>query len=205
MMKELEVYEPADDTAVDYFEFANVHETGHAVDDRLGFMNARLGQAAFGGWLNHGSNLTTIAKPVAAHYAKANKVGDQTGVLEQFVLDTMSGSSPEIPLVDPDKQVGVNVACETIRTEWYPNAEEAASPWWSQSKCDKITMDDGRIYQQAYSSTWVSYPAAERKKGITGYQFRAPGEWFAELFAAYHNEKLKSGHPARKWLSSLQL
>jgi hypothetical protein len=30
-------------------------------------------------------------------------------------------------------------------------------------------------------------------------------EPFAELFAAYHNEKLKPGHPARKWLSSLQL
>lgn len=205
LMKELEVFEPADDTEVDYFEFANVHETGHGVDDRLGFMSARLGQAAFGGWLNHGSNLAAVAKPVAEHYAKANKVGDQASALEQFALDTMSGASPEIPLVDPAKQISVNIACEAIRTEWYPNANEAGTPWWSQSKCDKITMDDGRIYQQAYATTWVSYPAVERKKGITGYQFRAPGEWFAELWAAYHHEKLKPGHPARKWLSSLQL
>jgi|SRR5579862_139767 len=203
--KELEVYEPASGGALDYFEFANVHETGHGVDDRLGFMVARLGNPAFGGWQNHGSKLSDVAKPVAEHFAKLNKVGDAAGAIEQFVADTMAGGSPEVPVVDPDKQPGVNAACQAIKTDWYPNANEAASPWWSQSKCDKITMDDGRIYQQAYATTWVSYVAAERKKGITGYQFRAPGEWFAELFAAYHNEKLKPGHPARKWLSSLQL
>jgi hypothetical protein len=203
--KELEVYEPATGGALDYFEFANVHETGHGVDDRLGFMNARLGQAAFGGWLNHGSNVAAVAQPVASHYAKANGVADQAGSIEPYARDMILGGSPAIPVVDPEKQPGVNAACEAIRTEWYPNANEGGTPWWSQSKCDKITMDDGRIYQQAYANTWVSYPAAERKKGVTGYQFRAPGEWFAELFAAYHNGKLKSGHPARKWLSSLQL
>ena len=203
--KELEVYEPASGGKIDYFEFANVHETGHGVDDRLGFMAARMGNLTFGGWQNHGSKLADVAKPVAEHFAKLNKVGDAAGVIQQFAADTMSGGSPEIPVVDPEKQPGVNAACTAIKTDWYPNANEAASPWWSQSKCDKITMDDGRIYQQAYATTWVSYPAAERKKGITGYQFRAPGEWFAELFAAYHNEKLKPGHPARKWLSSLQL
>jgi hypothetical protein len=40
-----------------------------------------------------------------------------------------------------------------------------------------------------------------RKRGIHGYQFRAPGEWFAELYAAYYMGMLKPEHPAVKdWL-----
>jgi hypothetical protein len=203
--KALEVFRPANDTPVDFFEFANVHESGHSVDDRMGFMTSRLGNSAFCSWQLHGGDFGAVAGPVAAHYAKLAKVADTAGALQQFVIDTMTGGSPEIPVVDPDKQAGVNEACGKIKTEWFPNANFSANPWWSQGKCDKITMDDGRIYQESYSGRWSSYPAAERAKGITGYQFRAPGEWFAELFSAYHHEKLKPGHPARKWLSSLQL
>lgn len=203
--KDLEVYEPADDKELDYFEFANVHESGHAVDDRLNFMASRLGNPAFGNWLNHGGNFAEVAEPVAKHYAKLCKVADQAQALQTFVSDTIVGNKPEVPTVDPDKQAGVTEACAKITTEWYPRANVKGTPWYNQGKCDMITMDDGRIYHESYAGRWVSYPAAERKKGMTGYQFRAPGEWFAELFAAYHNEKLKPGHPARKWLSSLQL
>ena len=49
----------------------------------------------------------------------------------------------------------------------------------------------------------MSYDLGERGKGITGYQFRAPGEWFAEIYAAYHSGKLKDGHPAAGWLKDL--
>jgi hypothetical protein len=40
---------------------------------------------------------------------------------------------------------------------------------------------------------------------MTGYQFRAPGEWFAELYAAYRMDKLQSSHPAVGWLSKLKV
>jgi hypothetical protein len=49
----------------------------------------------------------------------------------------------------------------------------------------------------------VSYDAAARKQGLTGYQFRAPGEWFAELYAAYKAKMLKPSHPAVAWLKKL--
>jgi hypothetical protein len=191
-------FAPANEDDVDYFDFANVHETGHAVDDRMGFMKGRANNPAFGGWIVHGSDIETIAKQVAAKYG-----GSNAGILEQYVQDLMIGAKVEPPAVGPREQIAVNAACELIN-EWFDIATKT-SPWWNHGDSTKIALNDGRVYHEAYKSTWVSYPLSERSKGITGYQFRAPGEWFAELYAAYHLDKLKPGHPARKWLSSLSL
>jgi hypothetical protein len=92
-------------------------------------------------------------------------------------------------------------ACAAIR-DWYAIATNE-NVWNSQGDSEKIKMEDGRIYQMAYTNSWVSYPASERAKGLTGYQFRSPAEWFAELYAGYLSGKLKPSHPARKWLAAL--
>ena len=52
--------------------------------------------------------------------------------------------------------------------------------------------------------SWVSYKLAARSQGITGYQFRSPMEWFAELYAAYFSKKLNPKHPAAAWLGKLK-
>ena len=71
-----------------------------------------------------------------------------------------------------------------------------------QGDCDKIKIGD-YIYHEAYARQWVGYKAAARGKGLTGYQFRAPPEWFAELYAGYRSGKLGPDHPAREWLAKL--
>jgi hypothetical protein len=49
----------------------------------------------------------------------------------------------------------------------------------------------------------VSYLQAARSKGLTGYQFRSPAEWFAELSAGFHSGVLGPNHPSRAWLAKL--
>ena len=58
-------------------------------------------------------------------------------------------------------------------------------------------------YHEGYDGDWYSYDVAARSKGISGYQFRAPGEFFAELYAAYYSGVLKSGHPFASVVESL--
>lgn len=45
-----------------------------------------------------------------------------------------------------------------------------------------------RIYHESYAGRkeWVSYKHAARNKKVSTYQFRAPGEWFAEAYATYY-------------------
>ena len=43
-----------------------------------------------------------------------------------------------------------------------------------------------------------------RSQGITRYQFRAPGEWFAEIYAAFYMGQLKHSNPHNKWLRELE-
>ena len=38
---------------------------------------------------------------------------------------------------------------------------------------------------------------------MSGTRSGAPAEWFAELYATFHMDKLKPSHPARSWLAKL--
>jgi hypothetical protein len=50
----------------------------------------------------------------------------------------------------------------------------------------------GRSYHESYANDWWSYETATRAKALTvrDYQWRAPGEFFAELYAySYFNSQ----------------
>jgi hypothetical protein len=83
-------------------------------------------------------------------------------------------------------------------------AAQTDNVWDSQALTDQATLGK-RVYHEGYPNTWFSYLADARKRGITSYQFRAPGEWFSELYAAWKIGKLKPGHPAEAWLKKLKV
>ena len=177
-----------------YFDWTTLHEVGHAIDDKKRFMQGKAGDAAFGSWQTHGADVVPVAKAVAK---ACNFTSD---VAEAYLIGYLLKTRPVAPSAPPG------------RNDW-DTCRKAAETW-----CDEIRVDqelwekggastshavDGRIYHEAYAGTWVSYDAAARTKGITGYQFRAPGEWLSELYAAYHCGKLKPSHPATPWLQTL--
>jgi len=146
----------------------------------------------FGDWRKESPD--SIAKIAAAHLRY------DEGWIRRVLEDVGSkppSSTPKAPKgVKPDewekRRQAALLWCESIRSD--------NNPWWKGAVCQRIAIG-GRVYQEAYpDGRWFSYPYAARARGISGYQFRAPPEWFAELYAAYFGGKLKPSHPAMKWL-----
>jgi len=73
---------------------------------------------------------------------------------------------------------------------------------WDDGDLSAEVAVEGRVYQEAYKDKWWSYQLSARKKMLTGYQFRAPGEWFAELYACFYL-KTPASHPHYSWFSKL--
>ena len=186
---------PTDEAPLDFLSFAAAHEVGHGVDDKNSFMAQNGSKPEFGGWIVYGASvqpLADIVGPDSGFYTTPEQ--------KQYVLDTLMSKPTTPPAVAPGSP---EEAALKKFDNWYALAT-SADIFRRQGDCDKITIAaTKRIYHEAYARNWVSYLADARKKGLTGYQFRAPGEWFAELYAGYRSGKLKPTHPAMSWLKKL--
>jgi hypothetical protein len=177
-----------------YFDWTTLHEVGHAIDDKTHLMATRGADPAFGGWQTHGADVAPVSKAVA----KACRVEGAESYLAAYLLQAKA-ARPSAPAgvapADWDKAVqAAEEWCDAIRV---------GKELWESGSGSSDRAVDGRVYHEAYGGTWVSYDLAARTKGITGYQFRAPGEWMAELYAAFHTNKLNPNHPATTWLRTL--
>lgn len=186
---------PVGGTETNYFNWTSQHEVGHAIDDQKQYMNTRGDAADHGGWKDHGADIDDVAGIIATHY----------GYDKDYVAELMTGNpSPGTPEPVGDTHPDIWEEARREVHKWYSVAKTDASMWQNGSVCAKYTFGgEKRIYHEAYPSQWVSYLLAARSKGVTGYQFRAPGEWFSELYAAYTTEKLNPDHPAVGWLEKL--
>lgn len=178
--------------APQFFDWNVQHEIAHALDDRKSFMDTRVGNADFGAWENHGGDVLAVAAAAETEFASLGPI------TRQMIANYLDKG------VDP----GVPPAGWTVVKAWADKTDSGADPWDKGALCAMPARSGGlmlgaRVYHQAYPSDWYSYAAAARKQGITGYQFRSPGEWFSELYAAYRSKVLKPSHPANAWLSKL--
>ncbi|MEO8525907.1 MAG: hypothetical protein ABI460_14375 [Caldimonas sp.] len=173
-----------------------LHETAHAEDDGIKFMEKRWDQPEFGNW--HEESPKSIAEIAAPHLRYD----------EGWIRDVLKDKGCKPPKKTPKAPDGVKSGEWEQRRQaallWCQSIRADNNPWWKGAVCARIQIG-GRVYQEAYDDgRWRSYDYAARARGISGYQFRAPAEWFAELYAAYFGGKLKPSHPAMSWLKQFQ-
>jgi hypothetical protein len=190
-----DAYKPADDTPPVFVDWNTVHEAGHAVETANAFMKTHAGDDAYGGWIEYGMDTDRVAAELEIEFDY-----DRT-----YIAELLAGNAdPAIP--DPKNGVSHDEwerRRQRVRL-WNENAQAGKNPWESNATALRLKLKNGLIIHQAYAyGRWFGYKASARAKGITGYQFRSPVEWFSELYAAYYLKKLKPDHPAGVWLAKL--
>ncbi len=186
--------QPANEDPVSFFNWNTLHEVGHAVDDKHGYMNTNGSKDNHGGWVEYGRNVKPVAEKLKAKFKYDL----------DYIVAYLAHANPPIP-EKPETEACSPEEWESRRLAVRAHIDAASvgnKPWSSMSIAGRLAID-GVVYQESYANSWTSYVLAARASGMTGYQFRAPGEWFSELYAAYHSGKLKGTHPAVEWLKTL--
>jgi hypothetical protein len=193
-----------------YFDFTTLHEVGHAVDAKINFMGQRMGaeKAQFGGWKRETfDSVLDWLGDKSGFYGrhsgapKPGKKEDLVLLLRKFAT-TKACAKPAaagqpmgslIPAWDAIVNDPVIAAC-------IDGITVGDKPWkGGGTKAAKIAVNQ-RVCHEAYPAEWYSYALAARAAtGISEYQWRAPGEWFSEIYALYYLGKLASTHPMHAW------
>lgn len=181
------------------------HEIGHAVDNQLGVMTRWQGTQPCGGWTHHANianfvqsiiddhgGIGTAAAPAFGipaadwqHYQAAMEraVTNEITLEEALTLECSDAGDPAptlpVPEAGPMAAVYVPERC----------TDAGDGPWYGN---EWVTTPAGRNYHRAYGSNtslWSFDAGVRSAKMVSEYQWRAPGEWFAEAYQVYYVEQ----------------
>ena len=149
------------------FKITVLHELGHSVDKRWNIMDTYGDQKGCGGWQSHGS------KSLAAQLAAA---APANGLPASTVLEVVSAA-----LAD-----GKQAAPDGVGKDSLTGLYAYLAPWIAMRNSSNFTPTQamkGREYFYR-GGAWRSYLSSEHAAlKVTDYQWSAPAEWFAELYA----------------------
>lgn len=193
------------------FKSTTLHEVGHAVDDRKNLMT-KAGMDKHADWKKE--SVDSVADAIFAHFKKdfadaafwssknttgVFKLPNKSEVADYLKAILKGNDSPAFPGDDNGtrKQVIDGHIAATICKE----IRESNKFWDKGDSGAKKHRVGDRVYQEAYKDQWWSYEFSARKSSrIRDYTFRAPGEWFADAYAAFYQGKLSKKHPIYAWL-----
>ncbi len=183
---------------VNLFNTVVRHEIGHAVDERLGVSTSYATTAANAGkWKELASESAFVDEVIAkaggmsghgyadaAVYERALRkaVADKTDFLDALQAIKADDDTVADDLAEPEADCGGPVGLLFTKAQW----ESETSPWYSNANRPSA---GGRQFVEAYPGWFYSFDASTRvQRGISAYQWRAPGEWFAEVYACYYSD-----------------
>jgi hypothetical protein len=182
------------------------HEVGHSVDRKLG-ISAEGGYAttaeSAGRWKEYGSGGDWVDALLAedggvtganadAYKKAAKKAVSENKDLNVALADLRTAGTVAATVPDaPDGGAGYKPLAAIFQTSRWT---DGGAPWDSNG----WRPVGARNWHRGYSgSRWVSFLAASRAAyRVSNYQWRAPGEWFAGLYAAYYAELDEGPDPA---------
>jgi hypothetical protein len=174
------------------------HEIGHRVDEGVGGPNYTKSDDG-GGWQTWEGSAGMAQRLVTASGGKISSWHDAAEktaiiaclqhVIDARVPDQINARLGALPFLSHHATDAAQQAKLTeIKNDDAVSALRVAfsdsGPW--DLPTGGVKLGD-RIYQESYSTPeWVSYKQSARAKKFSRYQFRAPGEWFAEAYATYY-------------------
>lgn len=175
------------------------HEIGHAVDRQLGVMDTWGKQDVAGNWKQYGSyadfvdaiiseggGLGTSAAPL--HGYPAADVGVYRQAMIRAVSQTQSFQAA-LTAIKPTAAAPPDagpIAAVFQTNRWTGGG---GGPWYNPGN---YKPQNDRSFQRAYGDAGSLYSfkdSIRQSRGVTQYQWRAPGEWFAEVYQVYYAEQ----------------
>ncbi len=177
------------------------HEIGHAVDRQLGIMDTWGSQDSAGNWIHYssaaefvdaiiaaGGGLGTSSAPLHGYPAA------DVGVYRQAMINAVTNNQgfqvallalkPTATVPPPDAGP-ISALYRSTRFTGNGNG-----PWYNPGNW---RAQGGRNFQKAYpgnmGSLYSFKDSVRASNGVTQYQWRAPGEWFAEVYQVYYAEQ----------------
>ena len=172
------------------------HEVGHAVDSQLGWSaSGEPSKRARGGWTVYAQDHDRCAKAMinASDGAIARRIStNKRRDIRAVMVNVMANRTPTTIATDlaalpwwGKLSAGLQNALLNDRALVALGGQfSEAGPWWQAGGGIQVGK---YAFHESYDSTdWVRYQHAARGWKVSTYQFRAPGEWFAEAYAAYY-------------------
>jgi hypothetical protein len=188
---------------VNRFDKVVRHEVGHAVDAEMGWSaGSEPAKDGRGGWKQYGADTTAcVTDMVTAADGPVNKLEATKRTELITLMSSAMGNKTIAGLAGQVKALAWVIALtEEKRNELLGDAVFAAltaainNPWYNEGNGGRKLGD--HVYEESYGGQWNRYRQDTRARKVSLYQFRAPGEWFAEAYATYY-EPDRAGEGAK--------
>ena len=170
------------------------HEVGHAVDKEMGWSTSpEPAKPERGGWKDYGVNHNDCATEMVDDSGGAIK-SDLAAPQRADVIDEMStvmgnrssrGLEADIRGLPWFAGLPRPIRNDVLRDAALKALEIGLDQPWFKAR-DGGEHLGSHVYQEGYPNDWVRYRHEARSRMVTKYQFRDPGEWFAEAYSYYY-------------------